>query len=210
MSPTNPNSQLSEDQELFGQLLKWADLSQDPRWQAIAPEDRDKIVNAIKEIAALPVTQAEVGAPVQFVCKKRVFNLRPLVLPAVVAILVKATVIIVPGLDSALLPLLDLLGFAEKAREVYEKLNDDEVDVFGAIAELYTESELRHSITDPNAHPTAKGVKEWFVTKGFQAPEDIDGILQSLAKKGALLDEQSVGEQILYSPTFLGRKKKHE
>jgi hypothetical protein len=46
--PLNPNSQLSEDQELFGQLLKWADLSQDPRWQAIAPEDRDKIVNAIK------------------------------------------------------------------------------------------------------------------------------------------------------------------
>ena len=147
--PDNPDAQQSEEQQLFDQLVEWVKSSTDPKCQAISlqPEDRDRIVNAIKEIASIPIAQAEEGARVQFVVKnKYVFNLRPMVVPAVVAILVKATVIVVPGLDSALLPVLDALNFAEKARDVYKKLTDDEVDVFGAVSDLYTAGEICHTI----------------------------------------------------------------
>jgi hypothetical protein len=211
--PDNPDAQQSEEQQLFDQLVEWVKSSTDPKCQAISlqPEDRDRIVNAIKEIASIPIAQAEEGARVQFVVKnKYVFNLRPMVVPAVVAILVKATVIVVPGLDSALLPVLDALNFAEKARDVYKKLTDDEVDVFGAVSDLYTAGEICHSVTNPYAHPTADGVKHWFAQKRYQAPQDIDGILRSLIQKGALIGHQLAEGQTLYAPTFLGKEKKHE
>ncbi|MGC4055995.1 MAG: hypothetical protein QM757_44880 [Paludibaculum sp.] len=212
MHPPDSAPELSEDQQLFEQLMEWSGLSGDPNWQAIAtqPAARAQIVNAVKELAALPNAQAETGAPVQFVFRKHVFNLRPLVQHAVVAVLVKTSILISPGLESPLLHVLEAIHLLEDLHGVYKHLSDDEVDVFGATVELYSESELRHGISDPTAHPTAAGVTAWFVAKGFEAPPDVGLLLESLVKKGALLSEKLPDGSELYEPTFLGRKKQHE
>ncbi|WP_321474280.1 hypothetical protein [uncultured Paludibaculum sp.] len=211
MNPPAANPLPSEDRELFDQLMEWSGLGEDPRWQTIAdqPETRARIVAAVKQIAELPNVQAEQGVPVQFVYKKHVFNLRPLVVPVVVSIFVQATLFVAPGLDSALIPVLEAIDYAEKVREVYRVLTDDEVDVFGAVADLHKESELQRGLTNPGAHATAFGVRAWFERKDYEAPSDIDGTLASLVKKGALLGDTLADGQTLYSPTFLGKKEHH-
>ncbi|MBN9657513.1 MAG: hypothetical protein J0H49_05010 [Acidobacteria bacterium] len=212
MHPPDAVPELSEDQQLFEQLMEWSGLSAEPNWQAIAaqPAARAQIVNAVKQLAALPNAQAETGAPVQFVLSKHVFNLRPLVKTAVIAVLVKTSILISPGLESPLLHVLEAIHFLEDLHGVYQQLSDDEVDVFGATVELYSESELRRGISDPAAHPTAAGVTAWFAAKGYEAPPNVDRLLESLVKKGALLGETLPDGSVLYEPTFLGRKKQHE
>lgn len=204
--------ELSEDQQLFEQLMEWSGLAGDPNWQAIAvqPEAHARVVNAVKDLAALPNVQAEAGAPVQFVYKKHVFNLRPLVKTTVVAALVKTSILISPGLESPLLHVLEAIHFLEELGSIYRTLTDDEVDVFGAVVELYSDSELRRGISNPDAHPTAAGVTAWFAGKGYEAPPNVEELLQSLVKKGALLDESLATGSVLYAPTFLGKKKQHE
>lgn len=98
---------------------------------------------------------------------------------AVSAILVKTAVLMAPGLESPLLEALEAIHFLEEAGEIYRKLTDDEVDVFGAVVELHTVSELRRGLSNPDAHPTAAGVATWFTAKGFEAPPDLAGLLHS-------------------------------
>lgn len=212
MNPPDAAPPPSEEQQLFEQLTEWSGLAGDPQWQAIAasPDARAQLVAAVKELAALPNVQAETGAPVQFVYKKHVFNLRPLVKTTVSAILVKAAVLLAPGLESPLLEVMEALHFLEEAGEIYRKLTDDEVDVFGAVVDLHTVSELRRALSNPDDHPTAAGVAAWFTAKGFEAPSDLAGLLNSLVKKGALQGDPLADGAVLYSPTFLGKKKQHE
>jgi len=201
----------SEDDQLFGQLLEWAGLTDHEYWLSLTPENKARIVAAVKEIAALPEVQAEQGAAPQFVFKnKHVFNLRPLAVPAVIAIFVEITVASIPAMASPLLPILDAVHFAEKLGEGYRKLRPDEIEVFNAVAALYTKAQRNPSVTDPNAHPTKTGVRTWFADEGYQVPANIDAILVSLEKKGAVDVKPLPGGETLYSLTFLGRKKKHE
>src|SRR5581483_12425786 len=105
--PSPDNLQAAEDNDLYEQLLDWAGLNHDEHWRTLAPSERAKVVSAIKRIASIPIAQVESGAEIQTVVGKRVFNLRPLVVPVVVAILVQAAVIIRPEWESPLLRVLD-------------------------------------------------------------------------------------------------------
>jgi len=129
----------------------------------------------------------------------------------VILILEKIAVVIAPVLDSALLPFLDLAAYAEKAREIYRRLDDDEVDVFGVVCDLNRTSAVAPSVVNPDAHPTAKGVTGYLTSKQFELSEPVtlsyvERLLESLVKKGALLRVEGKMGVILFEPTFLGKK----
>lgn len=198
-----------DDLPLFQQLLDAAHLNSDPRWRQLAadPQAVHDLVAAATGLAAQPKLQAEPGAAVQFVVGHRVFNLRPLVWPAVVAALVHVTVIVAPALESPLLNVVDAVEVLRELGDVYRTLDDDEVDVFGAAADLYAGSKRHPELTNPDAYPTAAGVTAWFLSHGYEPPDDIPGALHSLVHKGALLADEMHGGQSLYRPTFLGKKR---
>jgi hypothetical protein len=201
----------SKDEQLFRQLLEWAQLTDHSYWRNIAPEDKARIVTAVEEIATLPDVQAEQGAAPQFVLMgKYVFNLRPLAVPAVIAILVEITVAVIPVAASPLLPVLDALHFAKELHEGYRKLKPDEIEVFNAVAALYAKAKRNPVVTDPHAHPTKTGVRMWLVEQGYQVPANLDAIFVSLEKKGAIEATPLPGGESLYSLTFLGKKREHE
>jgi hypothetical protein len=202
-----------EVQELFEQLIGLAGPEEREAWKRAGtdPVDQEKLVAAIRQIADVLIVQGEVGAAVQFVHKKHVFNLRPLAWPTVILIVEKAVVAIAPGLDSALLPFIDLAAYAEKAREVFRRLDDDEVDVFGVVCDLNRNSSVAPSVVNPDAHPTVAGVTAYLISKKFELTETItsnyiENLLESLVKKGALLRVGGKMGVILFEPTFLGKK----
>ena len=207
------SSSLGEVKELFDQLIGLAGPAESDKWKRVGadPIVQEKVVAAIREIAAVPIVQGEVGAAVQVVYKKHVFNLRPLAWPTIILIIEKVAVAFAPGLESALLPFLDVAAYAEKAREIYRRLNDDEVDVFGVVCDLNRTSTVAPSVVNPDAHPTAKGVTAYLVSKQFELTEPvtltyIEKLLESLVKKGALLKTEGPMHVILFEPTFLGKK----
>jgi hypothetical protein len=186
------------------ELFALAGVDHDARWQRIAkdPEAVHKLAAGIAAVAALPIVQADAGGAVPLVYKNHVINIRPFVIPVLVAAVVHVAITIAPSLESALIPWLDIVDFLEKAGEVYRHLDDDEVDVFGAVAALWTISKRAPSVTDPSLHPTADGIGRWFLNKGYEAPPNVDAILESLRKKGAVSVEDG-----LYRPSFLGARR---
>jgi hypothetical protein len=209
-SENQPQISQEEEQELFDQLVEWANGSKNVRWQNAAknPETRVKAVEAIREIASLPQTQIEEGASPSYVFAGRhVFNFRAFVLPTIVLILEKVSVMVVPGLDSALLPVLDLIGYAGEAHKIYRKLTPDETAVFGAICDRYRLAKFGPSVTNPKLHPTAKGAQAWFEENKYQAPDDIEEVLDSLCDKGALLRTKTADGITIYETSFLGKKE---
>ena len=203
----------SEVQELFDQLVGLVGPAEGESLLRAGtdPVVPEKFVTAIKQIAEIPIVQTEGGAAVQFVLKKHVFNVRPLVWPTLVLIVEKVAVAIAPGLESALLPFIDLAAYAETAGEIYRRLTDDEVDVFGAVCDLNRTSAFAPSVVDRNAHPTPDGVMAYLVSKKFELSEPItlnyiQGLLDSLVKKGGLIKIEGKLDVTLYEPTFLGKK----
>lgn len=185
------------------QLFELAGVNQDARWHTVAenPEAVQRLEDSLAAIAALEATQADTGETVPFVYKSHVINFRPFVVPVLVAAVVHVAVTVAPSLDSALIPWLDIVAFLEKAGELYRHLDDDEVDVFGAVAALWTLSARYSSVTDPGMHPTVEGVGRWFLSKGFEPPPNVKNVLESLEKKGAVVSENG-----LYRPSFLGSR----
>lgn len=200
-----------EDAQLFQQLLIAAHLETDPRWQQLAaqPDAVHGLVSDVGSLATQRNLQAEAGPSVQFVVGRHVFNLRPLVWPAVVAVLVHVTVVAMPALESPLLYWVDAADLLKELGSVYRSLSDDEIDVFGAVAALHADRELRRGLTNPDAHATLAGVTAWFPANDYEAPPGIPAILHSLVHKGALLADELEGGQSLYRPTFLGKKEDH-
>ncbi len=204
-----PQISPEEEKELFEELVKWADGSSNIRWQNAAndPGTRAKAVGAILDIASEPKTRTEQGAePSVVLAGKYVFNFRAFVIPAIVLMLEKVSVMVAPGLDSALLPVIDLVGFATEARKVFRVLDPDEMAVFGAICARFEVAEFGHSITNPKLHPTAEGAESWFIENHYQVPDDIEGLLESLYEKGALLRTKAKDGVTIYQPSFLGKK----
>jgi hypothetical protein len=124
--------------------------------------------------------------------------------------LIHATIMVAPGLDSPLLPVIDLADFAEKLRNIYRRMDDDDqVDVFGTVSELYKNSTYL-SVIDPNAHPTASGVESFLRRRPGGYPltpgSKVEDILAVLVDKGALLKSDGTSGEVVYAPTFLGKK----
>jgi hypothetical protein len=202
MAESNNRLADKSDRQLLQSLFESAGV--DERWQAVveSPEACEKITNELKALAAMPIVRAEQDEVTSFIYKSHIINLRALVWPVLVASVVHVAVTVAPAMDSALLPWLDVAALLEKVRTIYRHLNDDEVDVFGAISALYTMSERSLSVVDPNLHPTARGVRNWFTREGYESPPDTDGILKSLVEKGALIKSGD-----LYTPSFLGASR---
>jgi hypothetical protein len=185
-----------------------AQASGDQRWtdESQHPTERAKIVAALDEIAELPIAGYEDAATVSFVVGKHVINIRPVIYPTVVLMLMHAAVAVAPGLESPLLLAGDIAAYAEKLGKLYRKLSPDQVDVFGAVSDLYRMSKWP-SVTNPNAHPTLHGVEAWFQTKKIEPPTaKIEEVLRSLVDAGAL-ESEGDGVDAVYKPTFLGKKE---
>jgi len=161
------------------------------------PEATERISQALEQIAALPQTGLPSSVP--FTLGRHVINVRPLVIPVLVAAVVKVAVAVSPNLESAILPWLDVVAVLERVNKIYKHLDDDEVDVFGAVASLSHLSESSPSVTDPTRFPSAEGIRNWFVNEGFMPPNNLKEIIESLKEKGAILEDEG-----LYRPSFFG------
>jgi hypothetical protein len=186
------------------QLFAWSGIERDERWRQVAmsAEASERMAAALLAIAEIPVVQAQTLASVPLVCRSHVINIRPLVVPVLVAAIVRIAVAVDPTLDSRLLPWLDMAALLDKISEIYRHLDDDEVDVFGAASELSTRSLEAPSVADPMIYPSADGIRNWFVERSVRPPQNLEAILESLTKKGALVTRGS-----LYAPSFLGGAK---
>jgi hypothetical protein len=191
-----------EAEQITRQLFEWVDSYAEEPWKqvGISSEGTERVAGALLEIAGIPVVQGDTETFVPFVYRSNVVNLRPLVIPALVAAVVKIAVTVAPSMESPILPWLDLLAVLEKTGEIYRHLDDDEVDVFGVVSVLWTRSQVAPSVTDPSLYPTAEGVRQWFEDRGLHSPSNLHAILESLKEKGALLTKGS-----FYEPSFLGK-----
>lgn len=197
---------MSEDQQIVQQWLRWAGLESDPSWQAVLadPEASAKIAARLRELAAVEETQAEPGAGVQAVFGHSVFNFRPLIMPVLKTIAAIGKMYSSPDEKGAHVALDAALDWLENLPDVYRGLNDDEVDVYGAVVDLDGQRKIAPSVTNPLLYPTEAGVRAWFSRSSIEGPNDGDlpKILESLVTKGAVLKEGD-----FYTPTFWGKKK---
>ena len=201
------SSEPSEDGQtdtLVQDLLAWAGKEHDPLWRQLVDKSEalTAVSKGIRGISTLPNLQPTSTQKTDFVYKQHVVSIRPIIMPVIVAAVAKVVIAINPALDSALLPWLDLVAILERLREIYSRLNDDEITTFGVATALWDQGVLAPSISNPSVHPTRAGILETLKREQLLAPADITHTLQSLVKKGALAHE---GE--LYRPSFWGSKQ---
>jgi hypothetical protein len=180
-------------------LFEWSGVPE-KQWRKVITnkEATDNISRVLDQIVALPQVQRPSAVPLTV--GRHVINVRPLVIPALVAAVVNIAVAVSPNLESPILPWLDLVAVLERLNHIYKSLDDDEVDVFGAVAGLSRSSDLSPSVTNPASFPSVEGIQTWFRNQGYQAPNNLELIVRSLKEKGAIQEHEG-----LYHPSFLGK-----